>query len=81
MPRRSDISARYILKHCTAACLKTEIEGLDNQIFDINAHEKLPSKRIGPKRTGEPADIETTIGIDVVAESAAVSDSRAVATS
>ncbi len=74
LPRRSDISARYILKHCAAACLKTEIEGLDNQIFDINAHEKLP-----PKRTVKPSNIEAIIGIDVVSDSVKASDSRAVA--
>ena len=76
LPHRSDISARYILKHCAAACLKTEIEGLDNQIFDINTNEKLP-----PKRTSTPINVETAVGVDVVAESAAVRDTRTAATS
>ena len=77
LPHRSDISARYLLKHCAAACLKTEIEGLDNQIFDINTNEKLP-----PKRTSTPINVETAVGVDVVADSAAViGDTRTVATS
>ena len=75
LPRRSDISARYILKHCAAACLKTEIEGLDNQIFDINANEKLP-----PKRTDKPLDVAAAVGVDVFGERAEETDNRSVAT-
>lgn len=35
------LSAGYILKHCAAACMKAEIDGLDNSVFDINASGKL----------------------------------------
>jgi len=76
LPRRSDISAQYILKHCAAACLKTEIEGLDNQIFDINANEKL-----APRRAVVPRSVEAAAGVDLYSENTEVCNTRAVATS
>ena len=76
LPRRSDISARYLLKHCAAACLKNEIEGLDNRIFDINAKEKLP-----PRRSKALLNIKKAVGIDLAAEGTAVSNAGTVATS
>ncbi len=41
LPRRSNLTAGYILKHCEAACMKIEMDGLDNTIYDIDAGNKL----------------------------------------
>lgn len=45
LPRHSDLSARIILQHCSAACLRTEIDELDNAIFDIDIGHKVYDSR------------------------------------
>lgn len=40
LPRQSDLSADYLLKHCTAACMRAELDGLDNQIFRVEGFER-----------------------------------------
>jgi len=47
LPRQSDVSARTVLQHCAAACLKIELDGLDNKIFRIDAQEKLLPRDTG----------------------------------
>lgn len=40
LPVGSGLSVDYILKHCAAACLKTEIDGHDNTIYHIDSIEE-----------------------------------------
>ena len=77
LPHRPDISARYLLQHCAAACLKMSIEGMDNNIFDINANDKLPPRRT----TGKPLSVASAAGIDVATESSAGATVRSAASS
>ena len=48
LPINENITANYILKHCAAACMKAQIDGMDNGLFDINASGKL--KGVKPPR-------------------------------
>jgi len=41
LPVDTNITAGYVLKHCAAACMKAQIDGMDNGLFDINASGKL----------------------------------------
>jgi len=59
LPRQSDVTARYILQHSTAACLKTELDGLDNSIFKIDAVEKLLPRDTEVTVPAKPAAIPT----------------------
>ena len=40
LPAGLGVSVDYVLKHSTAACLKTEVDGRDNLIFHIDTIEK-----------------------------------------
>lgn len=46
LPRRCDLSVSYILKHCSAACLKNELDGKDNEIYDIGVLEVSGEEKV-----------------------------------
>lgn len=58
IPDQSSMTSDYMLKHCTAACLKAELDGRDNSIYVIgkepwqrktklSVSKDLPGRRVG----------------------------------
>lgn len=54
IPDHSSIAPDYLLKHCVAACLKTELDGRDNSIYVIG---KEPWQRIARKSTASASPV------------------------